>query len=473
MKALLNPLRLAGALCAPLSAGAQPHLAPQGNAFAVLGMKADDVQMDQGCRATHPEWSDVQRDSARAVWQQWWRTGPPRDAEALAFLWPTQQFALERYQAQFGWPRDSTEWRALPLSGAERELLQRLYHGPRQRFSASRHDGNRWEPAWTAGWSCSNCAQGSWSAHRLGSGTRLALVGPTSNLSLLPWLLRSPSDRPIRLWLGPESFAAAFQPGKLPGGAPPWLTGIERFSVGRHPTSGILGEVAVRRAAWAAAASLSQYGWWFASGTWYGPGGVLLQVQQERRSEPRQPWAHAAADSLWVRPAAGATPWRAQRGNRATAALPLWAGRLSLTHGATGQSASWADRSSSVSWSPRQLALGRYVDVTAPDRRLVSSVRVMLYAGRAQGASLHLRAASPQWQGELGLAGITAPDAVLPRALGPISLWRPGCTGEAGLSWIRGPNLASIRLRYAPSGWSGSLRVNGSLDSRAKAKPVR
>ena len=78
-------------------------------ALVALGIDPDASMMDELCRATHPEWSDSQRDSARAAWQQWRLNGPPRDAEALAFLWPDQQFALERYQAQFGWPRDSTE----------------------------------------------------------------------------------------------------------------------------------------------------------------------------------------------------------------------------------------------------------------------------------------------------------------------------------------------------------------------------
>lgn len=428
------------------------------------------TMMDQLCRATQPEWSDSQRDSARTAWQQWRLNGPPRDAEALAFLWPDQQFALERYQAQFGWPRDSTEWRALPLGGAQRELLQRLYHGPRERHAGRQSDWGLWEPSWSAGWSCSDCLGTSWSAQRMRSGARLGLAGSTSNLGVLPWLLRSPSDRPLRLWIGTESVAAAFQPRKLPGGTPAWLTGIERLSVGFHPTSGIAGEVSVRRAAWAAAASLSQTGWWLVSGTWYGPGGLLLQVQRERFTVPRMAWSHPAADGMWERPGADATPWRAQRGNRATAAMPLWAGRLTLAQSAAGPTASWADRSNSVTWSPQQLTLSQYVGFEPQRKQSGQNLRAVLYFGRANGASLHLRAASPQWQWELGMAGITSRDLVLPRALGPMSLWRPGITAEAGSAWIRGPNRAGIRLRYAPSGWSASLRVQWSLASRLQAK---
>ena len=74
-----------------------------GGALYAQTVAVDDVAvMRMLCRKTQPEWSDAQLDSAAAAWTQWSAQGAPRNAEALAVLWPDQQFALERYQAQFG-----------------------------------------------------------------------------------------------------------------------------------------------------------------------------------------------------------------------------------------------------------------------------------------------------------------------------------------------------------------------------------
>ncbi len=107
--------------------------------------------------ANWPEWNDAQLDSAAEVWLQWWVGGAPREAAALVILSPEQQFALEVYQSQFGWPRDSSEWRALTLGTDQRELLQRLYHQPRKLPFANQ---SPWslsilDPKISAGWSCS------------------------------------------------------------------------------------------------------------------------------------------------------------------------------------------------------------------------------------------------------------------------------------------------------------------------------
>ena len=71
----------------------------------------------------HPEWTDAELDSAYAAWTQWTVVGAPREAGALSFIAPPQQFQLEIYQSQFGWPRDSTEWRAILLTATQREAL--------------------------------------------------------------------------------------------------------------------------------------------------------------------------------------------------------------------------------------------------------------------------------------------------------------------------------------------------------------
>jgi len=283
-----------------------------GGALYAQTVAVDDVAvMRMLCRKTQPEWSDAQLDSAAAAWTQWSAQGAPRNAEALAVLWPDQQFALERYQAQFGWPRDSTEWRAIALSGIQRELLQRLYHGARSRSHTPGRSGLALrEPLFSVGWTASDALQGAWTARRLGSGAQLGLVGATSSLGIVPWSIRSPSDEVLRGWAEPGSYALALQPGKARAGAPRLLRDVERLALGRSASSPLLGEVAVRRAAWAAAAGLGAGGWWLLQGSWYGPGGLLVQVQREGfRGE--------AKGLGWVRPGADATPWRALLGRPA------------------------------------------------------------------------------------------------------------------------------------------------------------
>ena len=430
-----------------------------GGALYAQTVAVDDVAvMRMLCRKTQPEWSDAQLDSAAAAWTQWSAQGAPRNAEALAVLWPDQQFALERYQAQFGWPRDSTEWRAIALSGIQRELLQRLYHGARSRSHTPGRSGLALrEPLFSVGWTASDALQGAWTARRLGSGAQLGLVGATSSLGIVPWSIRSPSDEVLRGWAEPGSYALALQPGKARAGAPRLLRDVERLALGRSASSTLLGEVAVRRVAWAAAAGLGAGGWWLLQGSWHGPGGLLVQVQREG-------FRREAKGLGWVRPGADATPWRALRGNRATAAVPLWAGRLTLAQTPTGRSATWADRQTSVAWIPGHVAMGRYLNLSVGTDSTATSLRGLAYLGRAQGASLQLRHQSRSHIVELGLASITSRDAVFPRALGPMSLWRPGLTGEAAWTFRRDANQASIRIRRSPSGWSASLRARWSLD---------
>ncbi|MEY3694114.1 MAG: hypothetical protein RL157_1438, partial [Bacteroidota bacterium] len=188
----------------PFRAGRRLALALLLGAAGTARLKAqnDLALLAELCQHTQPDWTDAQRDSAQVAWAQWTRLRPPHYAEALAFLTPDQQFALERYQAQFGWPRDSTEWRALPLSGPQRELLQRLYHGA---LAGGRSTARRAvEPALAGGWSCSGCRFPGMSPSQLASGRRLALVGPSSRWNVLPWGLKSPDDAAIRGFWHPE-----------------------------------------------------------------------------------------------------------------------------------------------------------------------------------------------------------------------------------------------------------------------------
>lgn len=478
----------------PFCAGRRLALALLLGAAGTARIKAqnDLALLAELCQHTQPDWTDAQRDSAQVAWAQWTRLRPPHYAEALAFLTPDQQFALERYQAQFGWPRDSTEWRALPLSGPQRELLQRLYHGA---LSSRRSTARRAvEPALAAGWSCSGCRFQGLSPSQLASGRRLALVGPSSRWNVLPWGLKSPDDAALRGFWHPEVGGLALHPGRLPSGAPAWARSVERVALSRGPASGLLGEVSLRGPFVAAALSGSAHGWWLVQGTWYGPGGLWVSVQRERHRPP-------VGAMYWERPAASATPWRAQRGNRATAALPLWAGRLTMAHTSSGPSASWASTHRSATWTPGQLAWGQSMevnprggfarsdltrggtargDLTRGDSVQgarptaaagVWRLRGTLYLGRAQGASLQLRRQRDRLQWEVGVAALTAREDVLPRALGPMGLWRPGATGECAVAWIDGVQRASLRLRCAPSGWSASLSAQWDLSSVPFQRP--
>ena len=151
----------------------------------------------------HPEWTDTELDSAYTAWSQWTVVGAPREAGALSFIAPPQQFQLEIYQSQFGWPRDSTEWRAIPLTATQREALQALYHGVRA-APAGRILRGPIDPSLNLGWSCSGCSPSN--AHR---GTRLGLTSSAASAYAQPWAsptwtLRSPSDYHVRLWAGPR-----------------------------------------------------------------------------------------------------------------------------------------------------------------------------------------------------------------------------------------------------------------------------
>jgi hypothetical protein len=66
---------------------------------------------------------------------------------------------------------------------------------------------------------------------------------------------------------------------------------------------------------------------------------------------------------------------------------------------------------------------------------------------------------------ECAVAGITSAEAVLPRATGPMGLWRPGWTSEASWAYRRGANQMSVRIRRSPSGWSMGLRVQIPLET--------
>ncbi|MBM3433746.1 MAG: hypothetical protein FJX93_03190 [Bacteroidetes bacterium] len=455
--------------------------------------QSDLVLMAELCRSTQPQWTDTQRDSAWWSWTHWGQLGAPRSAEALAFLAPDQQFALERYQAQFGWPRDSTEWRALPLSPLERELLQRLYHSSK---TAPRPSGLRTiEPAVAGGWNCSDCLHGNWGGARIQSGLRLAFTSSTSRWSLIPWGLKSRDDAPLRGFWHPDAWGLSLNPGRFASGAPDCARWVDRVAVSRGPSFGTLGEVLLRSPTATVAVSGSSRGWWLVSGTWYGPGGLLVSAQRERyTAPPRSLQAKVPIDGLidapWERPAASATPWRALRGNRATAALPLWAGRLTLAQTSSGRSASWANSQKNASWTPGQLSMGQNLEVRGflpgpntqlqperpgpgRDRRTPAdplTLRATIYVGRANGASLQLRRQQNRLQWDVGVAALTAREAVLPRALGPMGLWRPGTTVEAAVAWLDESNRLGIRLRSSPSGWSASLSAQCDLAAVPRQK---
>ena len=175
------------------------------------------------------------------------------------------------------------------------------------------------------------------------------------------------------------------------------------------------------------------------------------------------------------RPAAVATPWRPLRGNRATAALPLWAGRLTLNATTHHQSASWADRTRSITWYPGQLQIGIRHELLSHNSANQSlqkishnlsrnpSLRGIIYLGNAQGASVQFRWPLRTHSLEFGLAGITATTEILARATGPMTLWRPGITQEAGWQWTNGLHRISARIRQSPSGWSASIRLQLDL----------
>jgi hypothetical protein len=464
----------------------------------------------------HPEWTDAELDSAYAAWTQWVVSGAPREAGSLCFIAPNQQFQLEIYQSQFGWPRDSTEWRAIPLSATQREALQTLYHGVRPAPAARTLRGPI-DPSLKLGWSCSGCRP-----KGLERGIRAGIYSSSASARVQPWSsptweLRSPSDYPVRLWAGPRSVAVGIRPAMLTRRGPRALGIHETFeavgAVGEagtfrssksaslirkfvdqavlgRDTAGIwYGDLSLRSAYFGVKAGMSSRGWTELSATWYGPGGLLVAVQRE--------WVPAGAVSVdgsrpWTgeRPAAGATPWRPLRGNRATAALPLWAGRLTIQNTTTGPSAAWADRSRSVVWYPGQLSMGFRGIIENWKHHASASIRSHLYLGRAQGASVQLRWPSGPFTTELGIAGITTrtsqPNAlerlhdgslshsqttnldfnstltqssVLPRATGPMTLWRPGWTAEAALNYTQNLTRINARIRRSPSGWSGSLRL--------------
>lgn len=487
----------------------------------------------------HPEWTDSQLDSVYAMWTQWVTVGAPREAGALCFLSPPQQFQLEIYQSQFGWPHDSTEWRAFPLSSVQREALQTLYHGVRA--APTGRDLHRpIDPSINLGWSCSGCSPSN--AHR---GLHFSLTSSAASFSAQPWSsppwrLHSPSDYPVRLWAGPRSVAVGIRPtllsrhgkfdfngnngilasgefGTCRNSSARWATGASRDS-GTHratgasgssassipaslvrkyvdqvvlgrDTAGIwYGNLSIRSAYVRFNAGVSSRGWVELSGTWYGRGGLLISVQREWITGDYG--AFLGLRCVGQRPVTGATPWRPQRGNRATAALPLWAGRLTIQNTTTGPSATWADRSRSVVWYPGQLHIGFRCEVAPWDSNMTIRLRSHVYLGRAQGASIQLRWPSGPLSTEIGIAGITIGEsqpnvleylldgnlalvsiknsasskpltrtAALPRATGPMSLWRPGWTAEAALTYTTNRIQMSARIRRSPSGWSGSLRL--------------
>lgn len=460
----------------------------------------------------HPEWTDTELDSAYAAWAQWTVVGAPREAGALCFIAPNQQFQLEIYQSQFGWPRDSTEWRAIPLTATQREALQTLYHGVRA-APAGRTLRGPIDPSLNLGWSCSGCR-----TKGLERGIRAGINSSSASARVQPWSsptweLRSPSDLPVRLWAGPRSVALGIRPAMLRRRGPRALrthetfeavgavgeAGTSRSSKSASPirkfvdqavlgrdTAGIwYGDLSLRSAYFGVKAGMSSRGWTELSASWYGPGGLLVAVQRE--------WVPEAAGErpgAGERPAAGATPWRPLRGNRATAALPLWAGRLTIQSTTTGPSATWADRRRSVVWYPGQLSMGFRSEHNPWTPRAAVSLRSHLYLGRAQGASAQLRWPSGPLISEIGIAGITTgtfqpnvlerlldgslshsqttnldfnstltQSSVLPRATGPMTLWRPGWTAEAALTYTQNFTRINARIRRSPSGWSGSLRL--------------
>jgi len=419
--------------------------------------------------ANWPEWNDAQLDSAAEVWLQWWVGGAPREATALVILSPEQQFALEIYQSQFGWPRDSSEWRALTLSTDQRELLQRLYHQPRTKPFANQSpwDLSTLDPKISVGWSCSGCEGIQSVQKRLADGGSLAFQSSAASWYLNPFQIRSPSDFPLRFWGSPRSVALALQP-RFNVLWPAWTRkSFDRILVARDSSGMIMVDVGLRRAGWAASMAWGSRGWLELAAVWYGPGGLLLSVQRE------------LSGIYWTetleRPAAVATPWRPLRGNRATAALPLWAGRLTINATNQNRSASWADRTRSISWYPGQLQIGIRHELLTHNsannnpkkisQNLSSnpSLRGIIYLGNAQGASVQFRWPLRTHSLEFGLAGITATTEILARATGPMTLWRPGITQEAAWQWTNGLHRISARIRQSPSGWSASLRMQLDL----------
>jgi hypothetical protein len=419
--------------------------------------------------ANWPEWNDAQLDSAAEVWLQWWVGGAPREAAALVILSPEQQFALEIYQSQFGWPRDSSEWRALTISTDQRELLQRLYHQPRTKPFANQSPWSMGilDPKISVGWSCSGCGGIQSLQKRLADGGSLALQSSAASWHLNPWQIRCPSDFPLRFWGSPRSVALALQP-RFNVLWPAWTRkSFDRILVARDSSGMVMVDVGLRKAGWAASIAWGSRGWLELAAVWYGPGGLLLSVQKDLSGIY---WTESLE-----RPAAVATPWRPLRGNRATAALPLWAGRLTINATNQNRSASWADRTRSISWYPGQLQIGiRHELLThnsgnnnpqkiSQNPSSNPSLRGIIYLGNAQGASIQFRWPLRTHILEFGLAGITATTEILARATGPMTLWRPGITQEAAWQWTNGQHRISARIRQSPSGWSASLRMQLDL----------
>ena len=230
-----------------------------------------------------PDWNDAQLDSAAEVWLQWWVGGAPREAAALVILSPEQQFALEIYQSQFGWPRDSSEWRALTLSMDQRELLQRLYHQPRNKPFANQSPWNLsiLDPKLSLGWSCSGCGTSQSLQKRLADGGTLALQSSAASWHLHPWQIRSPSDFPLRFWGSPRSVALALQP-RFNVLWPDWTRkSLDRILLGRDSSGMVIVDVGLRKAGWAASMAWGSRGWLELAAVWYGPGGLLLSVQRD------------------------------------------------------------------------------------------------------------------------------------------------------------------------------------------------
>lgn len=441
-------------------------------------VKQEELELMRVLTITNwPEWSDGQLDSAAEIWLQWWVGGAPREATALVILSPEQQFALEIYQSQFGWPRDSSEWRALSLSTDQRELLQRLYHQPRGKSFANQSPWSLGiiDPKLSLGWICSGCGTSQSLQKRLANGGTLALQSSAASWHWYPWQIRSPSDFPLRFWGSPRSVAVALQP-RFNVLWPDWTRkSFDRILLARDSSGMVMVDVGLRRASWAASMAWGSRGWLELAAVWYGPGGLLLSVQRDLSG--------IYGTEFVKRPAAVATPWRPLRGNRATAAMPLWAGRLTINATNQNRSASWADRTRSLSWYPGQLQIGTRHELLSqnsanqknqknPSAASSSpSLRGIIYLGNAQGASLQFRWPLRTHSLEFGLAGITSSAEILDRTTGPMTLWRPGITQEAAWQWTNGHQRISIRIRQSPSGWSTSLRMQLDLNGGISRPP--